>query len=76
MKEHVYIDGIESISVVDGVARLETFVSGGADPANNWKLTQGVSTTSELTTAVRRNPFRASNGGYETGSNFQIFARS
>ena len=26
MKEHVYIDGIESISVVDGVARLETFV--------------------------------------------------
>ena len=26
MKEYIYIDGIESISVIDGVARLETFV--------------------------------------------------
>ena len=26
MKERMYIDGIESISVVDGVARLEMFV--------------------------------------------------
>ena len=58
-----------------------TNTSNGADISGfnyqvAYALTQGVSTTSELTTAVRRNPFRASNGGYETGSNFQIFARS
>lgn len=26
MKDRIFIDGIESISIVDGVARLETFV--------------------------------------------------
>jgi hypothetical protein len=36
----------------------------------------GASTTSDITTALQSNPFRNDDGGYETGANFQIFARS
>lgn len=36
----------------------------------------GISTTQQMTTCVRQNPFRNGDGGYETGSNFQIFAQA
>lgn len=37
---------------------------------------QGITTTSQMTTCLKQNPFRSGDGGFEEGSNFQIFAQS
>ena len=37
---------------------------------------QGITTTSQMTTCLKQNPFRSGDGGFEEGSNFQIFVQS